>query len=136
MKYLALLICLIAGTTVFSQTTSDEIFAVVEQMPEYPGGQSKMLEFLSQNISYPKESRKKGEVGMVYVGFVITETGEITSVRTIKGVSTLLDAEAERVIKLMPTWKPGYQDGVPVKVKYVCPINFKLTGLPKKLKTN
>ncbi len=111
-------------------------FMVVEKMPEYPGGNVAMFSYLGKNVRYPVEAQKNGIQGRVICQFVIDATGAIDSVRVVRSVDPHLDAEAIRVIKGMPTWTPGEQRGVKVRVKYTLPINFNLQGgtnTPKKL---
>jgi TonB family protein len=97
-----------------------------QEPPEFNGGQLEMFQFLGNNTVYPKSSRESGIEGTVYVGFVVNKLGEIVDVKTKRGVSKLLDREAVRVVKSMPNWKPGKQDGELVRVAYTLPIKFKL----------
>jgi TonB family protein len=101
--------------------TSDKVFMVVEQMPEYPGGYEAMKQFVKNNLQYPKAADQEGTV---YVSMVINETGAVTDVKVLRGVHALLDAEALRVVKMLPTWKPGMQNGKVVKTRYNLPIRF------------
>lgn len=107
---------------------SDEVFTVVEEMPEYPGGVNALLEYLAKNIKYPVTAQEKKIQGRVIVGFVITKTGKVADIEIKRGVSPDLDAEAIRVIKGMQDWKPGKQRGVPVNVLYTLPVSFRLQG--------
>ena len=102
--------------------------------PEYPGGQDSLTAFIARNFVYPEESRMMGEKGIVYIQFVVTETGNIEDVKVVKSVSERLDAEAIRVIKAMPKWKPGKQLNKPVKVRYTIPIRCTLEVGKKKKK--
>ncbi|RXQ90971.1 TonB family protein [Ancylomarina salipaludis] len=106
----------------------EQIIFVVEVMPEFPGGTDALLKYLAQNVKYPEEARKMKIQGRVYVGFVVDINGDIIDVRIQRGVHSLLDAEALRVIKAMPKWKPGQQRGKPVRVNYTIPINFYLNS--------
>jgi TonB family protein len=106
----------------------DSIYTIVEVQPEYPGGTNAMLKFLAKNMKYPASARKKGIQGRVFVGFIVGADGKIENAQIVKGVDATLDSEAERVIRLFPAWKPGTQDGKPVRVRYVIPINFLLPG--------
>jgi len=117
------------GSDVLS--TNDKTFDVVEEMPEYPGGQSAMLEYLSKNVRYPEEAHKAGKQGRVIATFVVEKDGSITNAKVVRSIDPLLDAEALRVISSMPNWIPGKQDGKPVAVKYTVPITFKLDGTTK-----
>jgi protein TonB len=103
-----------------------KIFTIVEQMPEFPGGEGELFKFIQQNISYPAMERDNDIQGRVIVGFVVNEDGSVSDVAVKKGVSNGLDKEAVRVVKLLPKFKPGKQQGKSVKVAYVLPIMFKL----------
>jgi TonB family protein len=102
------------------------IFTVVEQMPEYPGGQEKMLEFLSENLKYPDSAKESGIQGSVYVSFEVRKDGRISDVKVLKGIGGGCDEEAIRLVNLMPHWKPGRQNGKTVKTRFTMPVNFKL----------
>jgi TonB family protein len=104
----------------------NEIFKVVENMPQYPGGHVEMIKFLGENVKYPKAAAKKGLEGMVVVSFVIELDGRINNAKVVKQVSEDIDAEALRVVKAMPKWQVGLQRGIPVRVQYNLPIRFKL----------
>lgn len=106
---------------------NDTIYKVVEQLPEYPGGTAKMLTFISENIKYPQSAMEKGIEGKCYIQFVIDVDGSITNVELLRGFDEECDAEALRVVNLMPKWKPGKKDGKPVRVNYLIPVAFKLT---------
>lgn len=101
-------------------------FEQLEQKPEFPDGNAGLGKYLSENIKYPKKAVKKNITGKVFVQFVIDKTGKVVDVTVPRGVDKSLDKEAVRVVKAMPNWKPGMKDGVPVKVRYTIPINFKL----------
>lgn len=102
------------------------VFAVVEKMPEYPGGQTALLKFIAQTVQYPKEAQEKGLQGRVTVSFIINKDGSISDAEVITGLDPLLDQEALRVIELMPKWTPGMQRGQAVKTKYTVPVTFRL----------
>jgi len=104
----------------------DEVFVVVDQMPEYPGGVDALRMFLAQNIKYPVEAQKKGTQGKVYVTFVVEKDGSVTIAKIARSVSPELDAEALRVVKLMNNWTPGKHNGKQVRVSYTLPIKFAL----------
>ena len=106
--------------------TTNDVFMVVEQMPEFPGGMSACLKFLADHVAYPKEAAEKKIQGRVIVQFVVMKDGSIANARVIRSVDPLLDAEALRVIGLMPKWKPGTQRGQAVNVKFTMPITFRL----------
>ena len=103
-----------------------DYFDVVEQMPDFPGGAVEMMKFLSENVKYPEEAFSKGIEGRVIANFIVETDGTITNVKVIKKVSDEIDAEAVRLIKSMPKWKPGMQNGKPVRVKYTIPVSFRL----------
>lgn len=106
----------------------DRVFAFVEQNPEFPGGDIELIKFLQQNIVYPKYERDRDIQGKVLVRFVVTAKGEVDSVHVVNKVSPGLDAEAVRVVKMLPRFKPGTQQGKPVSVLFNLPIVFKLAG--------
>ena len=103
-----------------------QIFQVVEEMPEYPGGMAECLKFLGKNIKYPTIAQENGVQGRVIVQFVVNRDGSIVDPVVVRGVDPYLDKEALRVIKTMPNWKPGKQRGKPVRVKFTVPVTFKL----------
>jgi len=103
-----------------------EIFTVVEQQPEFPGGMAALGQYLGQSIKYPVAAQKANISGRVFVNFVVTTTGEITDVNLLKGIGFGADEEAMRVVSQMPRWKPGSQRGKAVNVRYNLPINFAL----------
>jgi protein TonB len=99
---------------------------MVEVFPEFPGGEEKFYKYLKDNIVYPKEAIKKGIKGTVLVRFVVKKDGGIADVVVTRSPSKLLSDEAIRVIQFMPRWNPGKQDGKPVNVYFVLPVNFQL----------
>jgi protein TonB len=103
-----------------------EIFLVVEEQPEFPGGMAALMKYLQQNIKYPQIAKENGISGRVFVNFVVDDKGNITKIKVIRGVDPALDAEAIRVVENMPRWKPGKQRGKAVYVSYNLPINFVL----------
>lgn len=107
-------------------TAPQDVFDVVEEMPQYPGGMQAMLSFLQENITYPKDAQEKKISGRVLVTFVVEKDGSISNVETVKSVFPSLDEEAVRIVKSMPNWKPGKQNGKVVRVKYTLPISFSL----------
>lgn len=104
----------------------EKVFDVVEQMPSFPGGQAALLEYLSKNTRYPAVAEENGVQGRVVVTFVVERDGSITDVTVVKSVDPSLDKEAARVVKSMPNWIPGKQNGSAVRVKYTVPVSFKL----------
>ncbi len=105
---------------------SEEIFFIVEEMPEFPGGEQALRQFISNSIDYPKVAQEKGIQGKVYVTFVVTKDGNVANATIARGVDPSLDSEALRVVNSLPKWKPGKQRGQAVNVSYTVPINFKL----------
>lgn len=121
-------------TTFYAEAQTNEedekIFTVVEVPPVFPGGKEGMSRFLSKELQYPTDARRMGVQGKVFIQFVVGNDGAVDpeSVVVLKGVSPSIDKEAIRVVKLFPAWTPGYQNGKPVKSRYVLPLNFKLDG--------
>ena len=103
-----------------------DVFDVVEGMPQFPGGAAALMQYLSQNIRYPKEAMEAKTQGRVIVQFVIEKDGAISNAHVVKPVNPQLDAEALRVVNAMPNWTPGTQNGQTVRVKYAVPISFRL----------
>ena len=109
------------------EEVEEEIFVVVESMPEFPGGAQEMMKFIAENIKYPVIAQENGIQGRVICQFVIEKNGSVTDIQVVRSSGDAsLDKEAERVIKNMPKWKPGKQRGKPVRVKYTLPVNFRL----------
>ena len=103
-----------------------KIFTVVEQMPLFPGGDAALMAYLRDNIHYPTVAAENGVQGRVVVGFVVERDGSITDVNVLRSVDPSLDREAMRVVKGMPRWTPGKQNGSAVRVKYQVPVTFRL----------
>ena len=108
------------------QRDTGEIFMIVEEMPEFPGGQEALQRYLASSIKYPVIAQENGIQGRVYIQFVINSKGEVTNATVLRGVDPSLDREALRVVEAMPKWKPGRQRNRPVRVSYTVPINFVL----------
>lgn len=104
----------------------DEIFALVEKMPEFPGGNAALFQYLNKNIKYPVVPQEQGIQGKVIIQFVVDKNGTITDPVVVRSVDPYLDKEALRVIKAMPKWKPGMQRNQAVRVKYTVPVTFRL----------
>ena len=109
-----------------SRAVEGEVFQVVEEMPEFPGGMAECMKWLGQNIKYPAEAIEKGIQGRVIVQMIVERDGTITNANVVRGVDPLLDKEALRVVNLSPKWKPGMQRGQAVRVKYTLPVMFRL----------
>ena len=103
-----------------------KVFDVVEEMPSFPGGQGALMQYLASNIKYPVVAQENGVQGRVIVSFVVERDGSISDVRVARSVDPSLDREAQRVVKSMPRWKPGKQNGSAVRVKYTVPVVFRL----------
>ena len=112
--------------TVEPEPEEEEIFMVVEDQPEFPGGTAALLDYLRKNIKYPAICRENNIQGRVLVTFIVNKDGAIVEPEVVKSVNPSLDKEALRVISTMPNWKPGSQRGKPVRVKYTVPVNFRL----------
>lgn len=108
------------------EVEEDEVFAIVEKMPTFPGGEEKMYKYLQNTIKYPPIAQENGIQGTVYLNFVVGKDGKIRDIKVLRGVDKLLDAEAIRVVKKMPPWKAGKQRGKAVSVTYNLPIKFTL----------
>lgn len=110
------------------ETAEAEIFTVVEESPQFPGGDEGRLRFLTENIKYPAEAREASIQGTVYITFVVEKDGTIKDVRVLRGIGGGCDEEAVRVISSMPRWLPGKQRGKPVRVQFNMPIKFSMAG--------
>lgn len=130
-KLLLILICAMPLVGFSQQLTekdpkNEDVFIAVEKMPEYPGGNEAMMDYLSKNLKYPDDAAEKNIQGKVYVSFIVSKEGKVSDVEVIRGVNESLDNEAIRIVKAMPPWKVGMQGDKPVKVKFTLPIVFKL----------
>ena len=103
-----------------------KIFQFVEEPPSFPGGEDKLMEYLSKNIKYPNIAKENNIQGRVYVTFVVDKDGKVTSAKVLRGIGGGCDEEALRVVKNMPEWKPGRQNGRSVLVQYNLPVVFNL----------
>ena len=130
---LLVLVCFISLTTIAQNQTDNDttIYSVVDEMPQFPGGDSAMVAYLTHNLHYPQTEKEKGIQGKVFVGFVVEKDGIISNVEVKKGIGEECDAEAVRVIREMPTWSPGKQNSECVRVSLVLPINFKIIEQPQ-----
>lgn len=121
-----------AAQTTQSTATKEDVSAdntvrdVVEQMPSFPGGKEAMMSYVSRSIKYPTVAEENGTQGLVIVSFVVEKDGSISGAKVIRSVDPSLDKEALRIIRSMPRWTPGKQDGKPVRVKYTVPVSFRL----------
>lgn len=112
-------------TTTVSCSEIKKVFTIVEMMPEFPGGNAMFNKFIKENLRYTTEDSLPGK-GKVYVTFIVTKDGTLCNPKIIRGIRQDLDDEALRVVKLMPKWTPGKQNGVPVNVQYNLPVKFTL----------
>lgn len=136
-KYLYLLIVLCAFSfQLIAQTHEDilkeeipsepEIYKIVDQNPEFPGGMDSLFRFLAENIIYPEKAQLRGIQGRVVLMFIVNESGVISNIEVVNDVAGGCSEEAVRVVKKMPKWIPGKEDGKEVKVYYTLPIKFTL----------
>ena len=116
----------VAPEVVEEEVVEQEIFKIVEEMPAFPGGEAKLMEYVAKNVKYPQIARETGVQGRVYVNFVVEPDGSVSNVSVLRGIGGGCDEEAVRVVKNMPKWKPGKQRGKAVRVSYMLPVNFKL----------
>lgn len=116
-------------TSVHSNGQEDDknkVYFIVEEMPEFQGGEDTLRKYISEEVKYPEIARKNGIQGKVYITFYVDKNGKVTNPKVIRGVDSSLDKEALRVVKGMPDWKPGKEKGEPVNVSFTIPIAFKL----------
>lgn len=106
----------------------EEIFQVVENQPEFPGGMAALMEYLKKNMKYPTICQEQGIQGRVIVQFVVNSDGSIVDPQVVKPVNPYLDKEALRVVSTMPKWKPGEQRGKKVRVRFTLPVTFRLSN--------
>ena len=127
MSVLAILFMVNTNATAQNKkTANDKVLEKAEVMPEFPGGDQAMMDFVAKNVQYPQEARDKEISGRVLVGFIVEKDGSIADVKVVKGIGGGCDEEAVRVVKAMPKWKPGKDKGKPVRVSYMMPFTFKL----------
>ena len=121
------LLILTEGLSALGATANaDTVYTIVDQMPQFPGGEQALMDFVSKNVKYPEEAKNKNIAGRVFVSFVVEKDGSINEVKVLRGIGGGCDEEAVRVIKSMPKWKPGKQKGQPVRVNFQMPFVFKL----------
>jgi len=116
----------VAPEVVEEEVVEQEVFHIVEEMPAFPGGEAKLMEYVGKNIKYPQIARETGIQGRVFIGFVVEPDGSVSNVKLLRGIGGGCDEEAMRVVKSMPKWKPGKQRGKAVRVSYQIPVFFKL----------
>jgi protein TonB len=111
--------------TVLVSEENERVFTKVEQQPQYPGGWEAMRKFIKKNLKYPKPALRNKIEGTIYVQFIVEKDGRVSSVTTLRGISSDCDREGERVVSMMPKWTPGKNEGEYVPVRFVLPIEFK-----------
>ena len=124
-----LVLLFVANTNATAQNkkaANDKVLEKAEVMPEYPGGEQAMMQFVADNVKYPQDAIDKEISGRVLVSFVVEKDGSIGDVKVVKGIGGGCDEEAVRVVNAMPKWKPGMDKGNPVRVSYIMPFTFKL----------
>ena len=105
-------------------TTDDKVYDVCEQMPTYEGGDAALLKYLGENWKLPDEYKERGIQGRMVVGFIVEKDGSLTNIKVLRAVDIAIDAEVLRVVKGMPKWIPGRQNGKRVRVRYLLPIHI------------
>jgi TonB family protein len=119
------------GRTIDGKSAGDEenpVFTIVEEMPSFPGGETARNRFLAENIVYPQQAVENGIQGIVYVSFIVDTKGNVTGAKVLRGIGGGCDEEALRVVKMMPKWLPGKQNGKQVRVLFNMPVAFRLQG--------
>ena len=115
-----------SGPSEEEEAEANQIFTVVEQQPEFPGGEAALMQFIKKNLKYPAFAAENGIQGRVTLSFVVEKDGSVTDIQVMRSPAEELSKEAIRVVNAMPKWKPGKQRGKPVRVKYVLPVTFRL----------
>lgn len=123
---LFLLVAVVRTQAQDKEQKKGDVFMVVEQMPEYPGGFDGLKSYIMENVKYPEQAKKNKVEGKVFVSFVIDKDGSVTDAKVVRAVDPTLDTEALRVVNDMEKWTPGKQKGETVKVQYTLPIQFAL----------
>jgi periplasmic protein TonB len=106
----------------------EPVFLAVENQPEFPGGEEALVEFIARNVKYPPIARENGIQGKVFVSFIIEIDGSVSTIKIVRGIGGSCDEEAKRVVGLLPNFIPGRQNDKLVRVQYIVPVNFKLSG--------
>ena len=130
-RFLLLLSAILLTNMAFCQeekkvSVDDEVFVVVEEQAEFPGGLDSMYAYIHKNLKYPELAKEKGIEGRVFVNFIIEKDGSISNVKILRGIGGGCDEAAKEVVEKMPKWKPGTQRGKPVRVQFNLPIKFEL----------
>ena len=108
------------------ESDEPEVYMIVDEMPEFPGGDKELYQFIADNVKYPAEAKEKGIRGIVYVNFIVEPDGSLSNIKVLKGVGGGCDEEAIRIVESMPKFKPGMQNGEAVRVSYTIPVIFRL----------
>ena len=108
------------------ESDGPEVYMIVDEMPEFPGGDKELYQFIADNVKYPAEAKEKGIKGRVFVNFIVEPDGSISDIRVLRGIGGGCDEEAVRVVEYMPKFKPGIQNGEAVRVSYTVPVIFRL----------
>ena len=108
-------------------TPTDSVYEVAEVMPEFPGGTQALFKFISENLEYPQHAIDGQIEGRVVVQFVVDKTGKVGNIQVVRSIDKLLDQAAIDVVRALPAWKPGMQNGKQVNVRYTLPVSFKLS---------
>lgn len=115
-----------AETAAPAPMPTDSVYEVAEVMPEFPGGTQALFEFISKNLEYPQNAIDGQIEGRVIVQFVVDKAGKVDNIQVVRSIDKMLDQAAIDVVRALPAWKPGMQNGKPVNVRYTLPIAFKL----------
>ena len=126
--FLFVAIIVFCGTSAIAQNVvvDDEIFTVVENHPEFPGGNDSLYAYIARNIRYPEEAKKEKIEGRVFVTFIVEKNGQVSNARVVRDIGGGCGEEALRVVKNMPKWKPGTHADKPVRVQFNLPLQFNL----------
>lgn len=130
-RFLLLLSAILLTNMAFCQeekkgSVDDEVFVVVEEQAEFPGGLDSMYAYIVKNLKYPEAAKEKGIEGRVFVSFIIEKDGSISNVKILRGIGGGCEEAVVEMIKNMPKWKPGKQRGKPVRFQFTLPIKFEL----------
>jgi TonB family protein len=131
--FLLTLACFIALASVAQNQYDNDtvVFIIVDEMPQFQGGDSALVDYIAHNVHYPQAEKAQGIQGKVFVGFIVEKDGSISNVEVKRGIGEGCDAEAVRVVENMPNWIPGKQKGEPVRVSFMLPINYKIIEQPQ-----
>ena len=108
------------------ESDEPEVYMIVDEMPEFPGGDKELYQFIADNVKYPAEAKEKGIKGRVFVNFIVEPDGSVSDIKVLRGIGGGCDEEAVRIVESMPKFKPGIQNGEAVRVSYTVPVIFRL----------